>query len=57
MKIKTFVIGYVLALALFLFAQRHTDAAQPAGFRAIVDLTHTVNAKVPIFDVSEKLAY
>src|SRR2546423_13459353 len=57
MKIKTFVIGYVLALALFLFAQRHTDAAQPGGFRAIVDLTHTVNAKVPTFEVSEKPVY
>ncbi len=57
MKIKTFVIGYVLALALFLFAQRHTDAAQPGGFRAIVDLTHSVNAKVPTFDVAQKSAY
>ena len=57
MKIKTFVIGYVLALALFLFAQRHTDAAQPGGFRAIVDLTHTVNAKVPTFDVAERTAF
>jgi kynurenine formamidase len=57
MKIKTFVIGYVLALALFLFAQRHTDAAQPAGFRAVVDLTHTVNANVPTFDVEEKPVY
>ena len=57
MKIKTFVIGYVLALALFLFAQRHTDVAQPGGFRAIVDLTHSVNAKVPTFDVVQKSAY
>jgi kynurenine formamidase len=57
MKIKTFVIGYVLALALFLFAQRHTDTTQPGGFRPIVDLTHTVNAKVPTFDVEEKPAY
>src|SRR5437588_4239998 len=57
MKIKTFVIGYVLALALFLFAQRYTDAAQPWAFRAIVDLTHSVNAKVPTYDVAQKSAY
>ena len=57
MKIKTFVIGYVLALALFLFAQRHTDGVQPSGFRASVDLTHTVNAKVPTFEVTDKPAY
>ena len=39
MRIKTFVIGYVLALALLLFAQqRHTDLPPASGFRGVVDL-------------------
>jgi kynurenine formamidase len=42
MKIQTFVIGYVLALALFLFAQHHQEATQPGGFREVVDLTHSL---------------
>jgi kynurenine formamidase len=44
MKWKTFVIGYALALALLLFAQhRPEQAAQPATFAHIVDLTHSIN--------------
>jgi kynurenine formamidase len=42
MKIQTFVIGYVLALALFLFAQQRPGATQPSGFREVVDLTHSL---------------
>jgi kynurenine formamidase len=42
MRIQTFVIGYVLALALFLFAQHRPEAAQPGGFREVVDLTHSL---------------
>lgn len=41
MKFKTFAIGYVLALALFLFAQHRTEAAPPSAFRGVVDLTHS----------------
>ncbi|MEP6643125.1 MAG: cyclase family protein [Acidobacteriaceae bacterium] len=41
MKSKTIVVGYVLALALFLFAQRRpTVVATPSVFHGIVDLTH-----------------
>ena len=40
MKIRTLIAGYVLALALFLFAQRRPTASPPAEFRAVVDLTH-----------------
>ena len=54
MKIRTFVIGCVLALALFLFAQRHPETAQPAVFHEVVDLTHTINQKVPTFEPAEK---
>ncbi len=42
MKIQTFVIGYVLALALFLFAQQRPESTQPGGFREVVDLTHSL---------------
>ena len=42
MKIQTFVIGYVLALALFLFAQQRPGTTQPGGFREVVDLTHSL---------------
>lgn len=44
MKIRTLIVGYVLALALFLFAKRHPDASSPTEFRAVVDLTHAMNA-------------
>lgn len=57
MKFKTFIIGYVFALALFLFAQRRPDAAPPVGFRGVIDLTHTVNANLPTYDAAESGAY
>ena len=57
MKFKTFIIGYVFALALFLFAQRHPDASSPVGFRGVIDLTHTVNPNVPTYEAGENAAY
>src|ERR1700730_12708128 len=44
MRIHTFVIGSVLALALFLFAQQRPGTTQPGGFREVVDLTHSLPA-------------
>ncbi len=44
MRIQTFVIGSVLALALFLFAQKRPGTTQPGGFREVVDLTHSLPA-------------
>lgn len=41
MRIHTFVIGVVFAVALFLFAQRRPDAQQQVGFHGVLDLTHT----------------
>jgi kynurenine formamidase len=38
-RIRTFVIAYVLVLALFLFAQRRPESAQVASLRGVVDLT------------------
>ena len=57
MKIRTFVVGYALALALFLFAQRHPEAPQSTGFHVVVDLTHAINASVPTYEVSEQSTY
>ncbi|HEY1271289.1 MAG TPA: cyclase family protein [Terriglobales bacterium] len=56
MKLKTFIVGYVLVLAIFLFAQRHTTPAQ-AAFTSIVDLTHSINASVPTYDPAETSSY
>jgi kynurenine formamidase len=39
---RTLTVGYVLALALFLFGKRHPDASTPAEFHAVVDLTHSI---------------
>jgi len=39
MRIQTFVIGIALALALLLFAKRHTESAPHTPFRAVIDLT------------------
>ena len=38
-RIRTFVIAYVLVLALFLFAQHRPESAQVASLRGVVDLT------------------
>ena len=46
MKIKTFVVGYVLALAIFLFAQRRTPSEQDPRF-VVVDLTHSIALVTP----------
>ena len=48
MRIKTLVIGYALALALLLFAQRRPDSIPATNFTGVVDLTHPVGrGKVP----------
>jgi kynurenine formamidase len=58
MKTRTLVIAIALVLALLLLAQkRPVQPTDSAGFRAVVDLTHTINANVPTFEVTEKPAY
>jgi kynurenine formamidase len=58
MKTRTVVIGVVLILALLLLAQkRPSQPTDSAGFRAVVDLTHPINEKVPTFGLSEKPVY
>jgi kynurenine formamidase len=57
MKVKTFIIGCALALALLLFAQHRPDSAAAPEFHEIVDLTHAINAQVPTYELSDKPAF
>jgi kynurenine formamidase len=57
MKFRTFVIGYCVALALLLFAQRHPQPLPSTGYRAVIDLTHSINGHVPTYEPSEKAIY
>lgn len=57
MRIRTFVIGCGLVLALLLFAQHHPETARSADFGTVVDLTHAINSNVPTYELSEKSAY
>jgi kynurenine formamidase len=45
MKIRTLIVGYALALALFLFAQHHPAQSSASGFRSVVDLTHSLDGR------------
>jgi kynurenine formamidase len=54
MKTRTLITGYVLALALFLFAQRHPGSSSPTGFRAVVDLTHSLDPRALIHEPAAK---
>ncbi|HZR56931.1 MAG TPA: cyclase family protein [Terriglobales bacterium] len=42
MKFQTLVIGYCLALALFLFAQHRPELNQSGAFHHVEDLTHAI---------------
>jgi kynurenine formamidase len=54
MKIRTFLVGCILAVTVLLFAHRQTGGARPVGFTSVVDLTHAFNAQVPTFEPSDK---
>jgi kynurenine formamidase len=56
MKTRTLIVGYVLALALFLFAQRHPGASSQTGFHTVVDLTHPIDAHALTYQPAEKFA-
>ncbi len=44
MRFRTFIVGLVLSLAVFLFAGRRPGVAtQPSQFRGVVDLTHVID--------------
>ena len=58
MKIRTFIIGCILAVTVLLFAHRRPGGeAQPLGFTSVVDLGHALNAQVPTFEVTAKSPY
>jgi kynurenine formamidase len=58
MKTQTFIVGCVLAIALLLFAQqRRGDPVLPSGFRSVVDLTHSINDKVPPYSLEQSADY
>lgn len=49
MKWKTFVVGWSLALALLLFAQRHKAVPPQPLVRSVVDLTHSISPQSPTY--------
>jgi kynurenine formamidase len=53
-KWKTFAIGWILALALLLFAARKPTMHQPDGYRTVVDLTHNLNDRSPNWEGSKE---
>jgi kynurenine formamidase len=53
MKPGTFAIAAILALAVFLFAQRHARPAERPLISRIVDLTHPLYEGAPSFDQGE----
>jgi kynurenine formamidase len=57
MRVRTLIIGYALVLALLLFAKHGPAAAPHAEFRAMIDLTHPLNAGTPSFDESATPTY
>ncbi len=47
MRFRTFIVGLVLTLVVFLFAQRHSGGVtQQTSFRGVVDLTHAIDISV-----------
>lgn len=52
MRSRTLIIGYALVLALFLFAKHVPRSAPHTEFRDMIDLTHPLNVKTPVFDES-----
>lgn len=46
MRVRSLVIGYVFALALLLFAQRHPNSEKPSGFHTVIDLTFPSDAQL-----------
>ena len=56
MKPNTFVVACVLALAVFLFAQRHPRTVEQPLISRIVDLSHPIGKDIPTFDPAETLS-
>jgi kynurenine formamidase len=56
-KIKTFIFGCALALAIFLFAQQRQGSLPASSFHSVIDLTRTINSHVPTYEPSEVSPY
>ena len=54
MKAKTFVVASMLALAIFLFAQHHSNSLRAAGFTRVADLTHELGPDTPNYEATTK---
>lgn len=57
MKGRTFIVGCALALALLLFGQHRQNSVPNPAFHQILDLTHTLDAQAPTYELSEKPAF
>lgn len=55
MRLQTFVVGAILALAIFLFAQRQETPAERPLLKAAIDLTHPLSERTPGYTPDEKL--
>ncbi len=55
MRLQTFVVGAILALAIFLFAQRKQTPAERPLLKSAIDLTHALNESTPGYTPDEKL--
>jgi len=53
MRFRTFIVGLVLSLVVFLFAQRRRTVTQPSTFRGVVDLTHVIDLSIRPSDLKD----
>lgn len=53
LKWRTFTVVWILAVALLLFAKRHTVVPEPVTVNSILDLTHTMSEPSSTWDASE----
>jgi kynurenine formamidase len=57
MKIKAFIAGCTLVLALLLFGQHHREPVKLSKFGTVIDLTHALGPQGPNYEVTEKPAF
>jgi kynurenine formamidase len=57
MKVRTFIVGCAIAVALLVFAKRRPESPASPAFHEVLDLTHAINAQVPTYELAEKLAF
>jgi kynurenine formamidase len=57
MRVKTFVLACVLAVAIFLFAQHHAASISGNGFSGVVDLTHPLGPDTPNYESTSTPAF